>query len=156
MVYWNEPRPLIYEKPKFHQSKLCWKGSCVLKSVFWSRRSTSRLQTSVCDPSKTRAQTVAQLHDETWRTFSNSHTETERVWRSVDTTGQVNSLSWDTQTCLLLHFPFSPTCMCCWLWPYPFMAGVRLKKFFSKFVRPNYRRSSKIQYRTHKVMLLPP
>lgn len=66
MVYWNEPRPLNYEKPTFHQSKLCWKGSCVLKSVFWSRRSTSRWQTSVCDPSKTRAQTVAYLHDETW------------------------------------------------------------------------------------------
>lgn len=88
------------------------------------------------------------------RTFSNSHTETERVWRSVGTTGQVNSLSWDTQACLLFHFPFSPTCMCFWLWPYPFKAGVRLKKFFRKFVRPNYRRSSKLQYRTHKVMLL--
>lgn len=87
MVYWNEPRPLNYEKPKFHQSKLCWKGSCVLKSVFWSRRSTSRLQTSVCDPSKTRAQTAAYLHDETWElsaTVTQKPKECEGQWTQLD------------------------------------------------------------------------
>lgn len=157
MVYWNEPRPLIYDRPKFHQSKLCWKGSCVLKSVFWSRRSTSQLQTSVCDPSKTRAQTVAQLHDETWElsaTVTQKPKECEGQWTQLD---RWTVYPGTHRLACFFTFPSAqPACVVgcghILLWPV-FDSRSSLANSSGQITGDP---PIQLQYRTHKVMLLPP